>query len=252
MRVEAPAVDVSLIHHRSGEREMFFLANASRAAGVELEAEFPTGSKRPWLWDPETGARAPLAAGANPARLALHFEPLQSLLLVFEPAGAQDPAAGPLPLRRGRDELPVLAPWQVELRPALGTPFRRTFPQLYDLGLAAGDPAVAGFGGVATYRAEFEWHDPSLSLLSLGTVHGISAARLNGRPLGVRWYGSHLYDTQGALVRGRNLLEVDVTTTLGNLMRRRENDAATKRWAWWFPPIPAGLVGPVQLMKPAE
>jgi len=25
-----------------------------------------------------------------------------------------------------------------------------------------------------------------------------------------------------------------------------------KSWAWWFPPVAMGLVGPVQLMKPAE
>ena len=53
-------------------------------------------------------------------------------------------------------------------------------------------------------------------------------------------------------MKGRNVLEIEVTTTLGNLMRSREHDAATKRWAWWFPPIPSGLVGPVQLMKPAR
>jgi hypothetical protein len=42
----------------------------------------------------------------------------------------------------------------VELRPAGGAPFHRTFPQLFALSLAANDPEVAGFGGVALYRAE--------------------------------------------------------------------------------------------------
>jgi hypothetical protein len=222
---------------------------------VDLAAEFPTGSRRPWLWEAETGARAPLAAGGTPSRLVLHLEPLESRLLVFEPGPAAEPSeavAAARPLRRGRDELPVSAAWQVELRPADGAPFQRTFPQLFDLSLAAGDPAVARFGGSATYRAEFDWQDPSLRLLSLGAVHGTSAVRLNGRALGARWYGAHLYDTAGALVKGRNVLEVEVTTTLGNLMRAREGDAATKRWASWFPPIPAGLAGPVQLMKPVE
>ena len=255
VRVTAPTPDVSLVHHRSGERDIFFLANASRSEAADIEAQFPTGSRRPWLWDPETGVRTPVAVPAErPSTLALHFEPLQSLLLVFEPEGsapAPDRAAARL-LRRGRDELPVVAPWEVELRPAVGASFHRRFPQLFDLSLAAGDPPVAGFGGSATYRAEFDWSDPSLTILSLGTVHGISAARLNGKQLGVRWYGAQLYDTAGALAKGRNVLEVEVTTTLGNFMRTREAEAATRRWAWWFPPIPAGLVGPVQLMKPVE
>jgi hypothetical protein len=253
VRVDAPTPDVSLVHQRSGERDFFFLANASRSEARDLVAHFPTGARRPWRWDPETGSRAPLASAAeDPGTLVLHFEPLQSLLLAFEPDGAAPgmvPAAA-APLRRGRDELPIVAPWEVELRPAVGAPFRRRLGQLFDLSLAAGDRELGGFGGVATYRASFEWDDAGLTLLSLGSVHGTSAVRLNGRDLGVRWYGRHLYDTAGALAKGRNLLEVEVTTSLGNLMRARENDAATKRWAWWFPPIATGLVGPVQLMKP--
>jgi hypothetical protein len=89
-------------------------------------------------------------------------------------------------------------------------------------------------------------------VLSLGVVHGTATVRLNGKELGVRWWGRPLFDARGALVKGRNVLEIDVTTMLGNFMRSRESDAATKRWAWWFPAIPAGLVGPVQLMKPAD
>jgi len=252
LALQAPHPDLGVVHHRAGgEREIFFFANASRDGAVDTVAQFPTGSRLPWRWDPETGERAPMAWSERPDRLLLHLEPLESLLLVYEPADAQ-PQAGspPARLRNGRDALPVVAPWQVWFRPAAGAPFQRQVPQLFDLSLAAGDAPVGGFGGTATYRAEFDWGDPSLSLLDLGTVNGISAVRLNGRPLGVRWYGRHLYDASGALVRGRNVLEVEVTTTLGNLMRTRENDAATRRWAWWFPPIPAGLVGPVRLMKP--
>lgn len=254
VRIEAPTPDVSLVHHRSDERDLFFLANASRSQAADLVAHFPTGTKRPWLWDPEKGSRAPLpAAKVNPGTLALHLEPLQSLLIVFEPGSPADDAVAAAPLlRRGRDELPIVAAWEVDLRPAVGAPFHRTLSQLFDLSLAAGDPELRSFGGAATYRCSFEWSDTSLTLLSLGAVHGTSAVRLNGKDLGLRWYGRHLYDTAGALVKGRNLLEVEVTTTLGNFMRARESDAAAKRWAWWFPPVAAGLVGPVQLMKPAS
>ncbi len=154
--------------------------------------------------------------------------------------------------RVGRDWLPVVAPWDVELRPANGAPFRRHFPQLFDLSLAAGDPDVAGFGGVALYRAEFDWTDEKSTILGLGNVHGVSSVRLNGRDLGTRWWGRHLYDARDALAKGRNVLEVEVATTLGNRMRSLKDNPVAKSWSWWFPPIPTGLVGPVQLMKPAD
>jgi hypothetical protein len=199
---------------------------------------------------------------ARPDTLALHLEPLESLLLVFEPpviprdsvrTGPEESAiSAPRPGRPGRDWLPVVAPWDVDLRPAGGTPFHRRLPQLFDLSLAANDSEVAGFGGVAVYRAEFEWTDEACTVLGLGTVHGVSSVRLNGKDLGSRWWGRHLYDATGALAKGPNVLEVEVTTTLGNRMRSLKASPVAQGWAWWFPPIPMGLIGPVRLMKPAE
>jgi hypothetical protein len=257
--VSAPHPDLGLVHHRAGEREIFFLANASRTESVDSVARFPTGDRRPWRWDLETGTRAPMPFSAQPDTLALHLEPLESLLLVFEPADrshadASERARGdrPRPARPGRDWLPVVAPWEVALRPAGGAPFHRRFLQLFDLSLAAGDPEVAGFGGVALYRAEFDWTDETRTVLGLGTVHGVSSVRLNGKDLGARWWGRHLYDATGVLAPGRNVLEVEVTTTLGNRMRSLKENPVAKSWSWWFPPIPMGLVGPVQLMKPGD
>ncbi len=292
VQVTAPHEDVGLVHHRAGDRELFFLANASRTESRDVEARFPTGDRLPWRWDPETGTRAPVPFAARPDTLALHLEPLESLLLVFEPAevviprdsglpgpegsaisaaAPADPlpreslsvsrgshadssarARGDRPARPGRDWLPVVAPWDVDLRPASGAPFHRRLPQLFDLSLASRDPEVAGFGGVATYRAEFDWTDETRTVLGLGTVQGVSSVRLNGKDLGTRWWGRHLYDAKGALAKGRNVLEVEVATTLGNRMRSLSDNPVARSWAWWFPPIPMGLVGPVQLMKPAE
>ena len=59
----------------------------------DFEARFPTGDRRPWRWDLETGTRAPMPFSAQPDTLALHLEPLESLLLVFEPVIPRDPGS---------------------------------------------------------------------------------------------------------------------------------------------------------------
>jgi hypothetical protein len=262
VELAAPHEDVGLVHHRAGDRDIFFLANASRTEARDVEARFPTGESQPWRWDPETGARTKVPLSGRTDTRALHLEPLESLLLVFEPVAAKEGAlaatgAGEAPrvdrpARPGREALPVLAPWDVDLRPAGGASFHRRVPQLFDLSLAAEDPEVAGFGGIAIYRAGFEWADETRTILGLGTVHGVSSVRLNGKDLGARWWGRHLYDAKDALAKGSNVLEVEVTTTLGNRMRSLKDNPVARGWSWWFPPIPMGLVGPVQLMKPAD
>jgi len=257
VQVAAPHEDVGLVHHRDGDRDIFFLSNASRTEERDVEARFPTGDRRPWRWDLEAGTRAPMPLSERPGTLSLHLEPLESILLVFEAVIPRDsrqpgPEGSATTLCLGREHLPVVAQWDVDFRPAGGTPFRRRLPQLFDLSLAADDLGVAGFGGVAVYRAELDWADESRTLLGLGTVHGVSSVRLNGKDLGTRWWGRHLYDAKGALATGRNVLEVEITTTLGNRMRSLKDNPVAKSWSWWFPPVPMGLVGPVQLMKPAE
>jgi hypothetical protein len=176
-----------------------------------------------------------------------------SLLLVFENAppaeGGTWAVASALP---EREWLKVRSAWEVELRPAGGgAPFARRIDTLGDLSLST-DPALADFGGVARYRTEFEAPKTELALLDLGVVHGVSEVRLNGKPLGVRWWGRHVYAAAGALQKGSNSLEVDVTTTIGNQLRSMTTNPVAKRWAWWFPPIPAGLVGPVRLVRAGE
>lgn len=77
----------------------------------------------------------------------------------------------------------------------------------------------------------------------------MSDVRLNGKELGVQWYGRRLYDLSGALEPGENELEVRVTTTMGNYMKtltdnkisakvdepQKQGAAGSSRWACWGP-----------------
>ena len=98
-----------------------------------------------------------------------------------------------------------------------GKPFERNMEQLVDLG-GSNDPALNTFAGTAIYRTEFIAPDTAVEL-DLGEVRGISEATLNGHPLGTRWYGRHVYAIASALVSGKNVLSVKLTTVLFNYCR---------------------------------
>jgi len=252
VRIEAPHPDVAQLRHRAGEREIVLFANTSSSETVAFRAWFPSPEARPWRWDPETGDRAPYPVEEGIGALWIRLEPSESLLLVFEPGGGDLPEVEPAPVR------PSLSPsewrtvsgaWEASFRHAVGDhAFERTLRPLEDLSLSP-DPALATFAGVITYQTTFEVPDTRFDRLDLGEANGVTAVKLNGEPLGVSWWGRHLYDTAGALQEGVNTLEIEVTTVAANYVRSLEDNPAAKRWSWWYPPISAGLVGPVRLLK---
>lgn len=71
---------------------------------------------------------------------------------------------------------------------------------------------------------------------------------LNGKDLGVKWYGRHVYRVADALRTGRNELQVRVTTVLGNYCKSLTNNPVAQRWTVRQPWQPAGMVGPVRLL----
>lgn len=83
--------------------------------------------------------------------------------------------------------------------------------------------------------------------LNLGSVMGISEVSLNGRTLGVRWYGDHTYEVKGALKQGLNQLSIKLTTTLGNYMHSIPNNKDAKKWVLdrKQPLQSIGVMGPV-------
>ncbi len=237
---------LSQLHTKIAGRDFVFFSNTSRTETVAFEAQLPFGG-RVFRWDPETGARAPYPHVVRPGAIAARLGPVESLLVTHGEGEA--PAAAPPAAEPGAVLAPVAGPWNVELRHV--DPKRAasvTLPALVDFSKASDDPRLATFAGVAIYRTSFDAQAEPGARLDLGELHGISEVTLNGTPLGVRWYGRHVYDVGGALRPGRNALEVKVTTMLGNYMRslKDENDMA-RRWARAFLPIPMGLVGPVAL-----
>ena len=254
--ITSPSADVMHVHHRLGDRDILLFSNMSRTQSADITGTYTWTDKIAWKWDPETGGRARFQAGPSAGILTLHLEPAESLLLVFEPGGrggrgrVQKPSC-PCNKHEKAIVLQPVSGWRAEFRHVIADKsFSRELTQLADLSRAGNDAPLATFAGRIVYRTQFDNRVGGQMLLDLGQVFDVSEVRLNGKPLGVRWWGRHVYPTAGALRRGRNELEIQVTTMLGNYCKslQAENPVA-KRWAFWFPPIPAGLVGPVRLVE---
>jgi len=247
-----PAVQISKpdkllyqIHQVKNDKDIFFFANLDVANSKIFTAQFNTGSKTPWRWDPITGKRTVLPH--NGSSIDIKLVPTESLLIVFEPDLTEKPTMPPVVY--ANDYTQIDTPWDLRLKHVSGCTIKRKLPSLIDFKT---DPELVKFSGKAFYKTEFEVSNTKQTLLSLGTVYGISDVKLNGKPLGNRWWGEHTYDVEGILKPGKNVLEVKVITTLSNFFRVWDNPVAkvwTQEKGNSRDPVSEGLIGPVRLIR---
>ena len=164
--------------------------------------------------------------------------------MVFDPNTKGKPGK-PAPAVDFNDALEITTHWKADFTNCVtGEKFTREIDKLIDLAQTQ-DTLLNTFAGTILYRTEFNAADKKRTILDLGKVYDISEVKLNDKSLGTRWYGRHTYDTTGVLKKGKNVLEVKVTTTLANYVRSLKD----KPEAIASKPAPAGLVGPVRLLK---
>ncbi|TSA29036.1 MAG: hypothetical protein D4R65_15920 [Verrucomicrobiaceae bacterium] len=225
------------IQYRHDGSDLYFFANTS-PDDVAVPVALPLTGKHVERWDPETGSRSAFPVDKD-GRVLVSLPVAGSLLLVA--SEGKSPVVSDLPPPHKMVEaLKLTGPWSASFQPANGAPF-----EIADFPLAgldqSKDPRLNRFAGRVIYRTEFHSdQDPDKAAqLDLGEAPNcVSEVTLNGKPLGVRWYGRHLYALDGALKRGLNKLEVTLATTLFNNVRKKDEVA-----------LPSGLVGPVTLRK---
>jgi hypothetical protein len=240
----AASPHVSQTFHKVGGRDVFFVVNSSREQAATVQARFRTSGRTPWAWDAETGIRRVLPWDDAPNVLTLRLAPAESRLIVFENAIAEAPAREVVPAETGA--VGVAGVWQVELRHMDGSRREVSMEALRNLGELDG---LAGFAGQATYRLKFSVSDVAgARFLDFGAVREISEVTLNGAPLGVRWYGRHLYAFPSGLRANGNELEIRVTTISGNYAKSLTANETAQRWTKNLPARPMGLLGPVRLL----
>ena len=178
---------------------------------------------------------------------SLEFGPCDSYVVVFDKQKNGEPWR---PLPAAGANVQRLEGWDVELRHGREGWTKSTRMQtLLDLR----DTEFTSFMGTAVYRKRFDADELRGTVLNLGEVAGVSDVRLNGKELGVQWYGRRLYDLSGALEPGENELEVRVTTTMGNYMKTLTDNKIAQKWtnrkSKEQPQQSMGLLGPVTVYR---
>jgi hypothetical protein len=172
--------------------------------------------------------------------LGITLGPSESVLIVFETASASESNAGDTITTLGGptrtlETSPVhwlTGPWEIHLDPVDGAAESR---RVKDLGNTELREYLRSFAGTIVYKTTVTIPERHGKVwLSLGRLHDISKLMLNGRDMGVRWFGEHVYD-------------LDVITTLGNYLKTLKSNATARVWTERTPVYPSGLVNPVGL-----
>ena len=242
VEIDIPDKAVYQIRKKAGEKDIWFFTNSSRVKNSAFKAVFPTGNKTAWIWNPEDGTRTIYPCEKNKNELDIQLNPLQSLLLVFEPAMEGEPAK---PFESpGEKTATVEGPWIVTFNHVNGQTFERTFTELTEFGTSP-DVQLNTFAGTVTYKTTFSLGQ-DVKWLQLGKVNkGVTEVFLNGERVGMNWYGKPVFQVGSAVKKGENLLEIKYTTVLSNYVMSLENNPTAARWTKGYEIIPIGLEGEV-------
>jgi len=229
---------------RDGGRDIFFLVNTDSDRSLIFDAAFNSKGKTVWQWDPETGKRTVFASPVS-GPIDITLGPHGSLLLVFEAGGG---GKASVPQRSPGPGSSVAGTWDCHFLPAHGEAFGDSAFKLVDLGKSK-KKKLNTFAGVITYRKTVQIKDVATAgSLDLGTVQGVSEVTVNGKDVGIRWYGQHLYDISNAVKGGENELVIKVTTVLYNYARTLDKKSSAGFWAGrGKKAVSAGLIGPVKI-----
>lgn len=240
------------IHRRTGESDIYFVAHQTTNV-CDITCTFRIASKRPELWDPETGAIRALPEFAERdgrTAIPLHFDPLQSWFVVFREKGASASlAVGAKNFLPVNEKATVPGPWRVAFDPKWGGPAQPvTFKELTDWSKRTED-GIKYFSGTAVYRKSFALPpsaipNPQLKLfLDLGKVEVMARVRVNGKDCGIAWKPPYRVDISGAVRTGQNELEISVVNLWINRLVGDEQLPVDANWkdfetllAWpaWF------------------
>jgi len=227
--------------------EIFYIIHSHIHNSHKTKISFPKEiirNKQGWIWIPEDGKRFRITLDKDNS-FTLDMGPAESFLFVFDKQ-RKGPDWKPLPSVSSSAKT-IMNGWTLEFRhchdgsvKSLKTDILKDIKDI---------PEFLSFAGTIIYRNYIVITGQKPSYLNLGKVFGISELKINGKDCGVRWYGRRIFPVAEHLVEGDNLIEIKVTTTMGNYMKSLTDNPIAQYWTNEknkIQPLQSmGLIGPV-------
>ena len=262
----SPDSEVLFVHRTLPDgADLYFVDNRS-ARPLETEGDFRVAGRVPELFHPDTGTITPAAfhTAAGRTTVPLSLEPWGTVFVVFRQHTKETTRTLP---KLTETSLATLSDgWDLSLQDRVAkpdaTPRTMHLEQLSSWSDSS-DPAVRYFAGHGSYtrhvQAPAEWFVPgSPLLLDLGDVANLAEVKVNGKDLGTVWKAPFRVDVTSAMHPGDNVVEVRVVNLWVNrLIGDAQPNAAKETFTAKNPYkansslVPAGLLGPVQLLRQA-
>lgn len=256
----AQAKKLAWTHRVSGVKEIYFISNQQNEV-CDAEMSFRVSGKVPEFYFPISGE----AKKCNNWRIEngrtiipFQFENSESVFVIFE----KETKELKVEIAGNNNEFEIkealLNNWTVEFDKDFGGPINPVvFPRLSDWSKNE-NTKVKYYSGTAIYRKNFEWRAETGDVwLDLGTVYNMAEVTLNGENCGVAWTAPYRLNISKAIKVGENVVEIALTNTWANRIMGDHNLSEDERITWTNCPyrlegkelLPAGLLGPVRLMK---
>jgi hypothetical protein len=249
-------------------RPLAFVANR-RDSLMDVWVESSDRPGQVNLYNPMTGAVTLAQRSAEGGKFRLQLQPHETVIVSWETG------IGKVKPHQYLDEpvniLPIEGQWTVHFEkggPVIPADLRLNGTPKY--WTAIGDSIHQSFSGLATYSIRFAVGQPEGRWqLDLGDVAATASVKLNGRDLGVSIGPKHLFEVPSGLLKGQNVLEVQVANLMANRIaymdrndipwkifyninmsaKRKENLLNGVFDARHWKPLPSGLNGPVRLLQ---
>ncbi|MCK5277098.1 MAG: hypothetical protein KAK04_01150, partial [Cyclobacteriaceae bacterium] len=246
VEISNPGPELFQIQHRKESTEILFLANVDRHEDFVSNISFGEKTKYATRWDPVTGEKSKLNQNDN-GQISIYLQPLESMLIVFD--SLENPGANNArEITEPAEGKEISGTWEVTLKQVDNSSESIELNKLIPINELSD---FKNFGGEISYETQFEIGDTNFSVLTIDEVYETAEVKLNGNNLGLSWWGNNKFEINGSLNRGKNKLEIKVTTLLANYCSSLKNNKTTQYWTSRYKdktPVKCGLVGKVRLI----